>query len=855
MSNKRVLTIICSAFVFFLAVLVFAGWIFEIPVLTNIKPEFPATSPNTAAYFLMMAIALFLAAKPKRSGIETGAAYILSGTAVFLTSLAVLQFIVRIDYGIQSQVLPFVPSGSVLTSICLLVLNIGVLSWLYSGVRGFVLQQFLFSVAFAVCFTVLNGYFFGVTDFYSSSSAIGMALPTAIGLSIFSIGFLAIQTERGMSNILIDPGLCGWIVRTLLPFLLLVFFVINYGRLYIRQIGLLGLEAGIAFSFVATGILTVIVSFCFAELVCRYEARQQKYAEEARQKDGLYRALTRSLPNIGVLLFDKDLRYLLADGKELLRFKLRKNEVEGKTLSEIFPHYDQTFWELAYRRALAGEKQFFEAEDEGRHFYIQLSPVTDENGIIIGGMSMWQNVSEIKQIEARLRETEAQFSAFMENMPLNAWMTDENHRIQFFNNNLLKGLNITAEQVRGKTSADFFGQKIAERHFQEDNLVLATGQIIQENETHFDKNGNQRDFLIIKFPINSDSGRKIGGVGLDITKMRRIEAELRETQEHFQAFMDYIPMTAWIVDERHYLQFANSHLLKELKSTSDEIKGKSATDFFSAEIAAEHQKNDRLVLEAGQPLQISEQYVNAANELREVISIKFPIKKRDGQQLIGGVALDITERRKIEESLAKSLNEKETLLKEVHHRVKNNMQIISSLVNMQRRKLDNPQATEALLEMRQRIQVMSLIHEKLYQSDNLAQIELLPYLQDLSKAVFHSYQGSSNRVSIDFRGDSVKIHLEKALPCGLIANEIISNSLKYAFPDNRSGRLWGSLLIKSDHINLEIGDDGIGLSAGIEPGKSSSMGLNLIKALVEQLDGSLEINRRDGTSYKITFKP
>jgi two-component sensor histidine kinase len=230
---------------------------------------------------------------------------------------------------------------------------------------------------------------------------------------------------------------------------------------------------------------------------------------------------------------------------------------------------------------------------------------------------------------------------------------------------------------------------------------------------------------------------------------------------------------------------------------------------------------------------------------------------RDAGGLIIGIASvgeDITDRKQAEEKIRASLKEKEVLLKEIHHRVKNNLQIVSSLLYLQMARTQHPGAVAALMESRNRVRSIARIHEKLYQSANLASVDMGEYTRSLVPDLQHSHrvEGSSVRLVVNI-GD-VLLGITEAIPCGLIINELVSNSLKHAFPKERSGEITIEMIKTSaNQTTLTVRDNGIGLPEHVDFRNSPSLGLDLVNSLVQQLSGSVELDRRDGTAFKITF--
>jgi two-component sensor histidine kinase len=216
---------------------------------------------------------------------------------------------------------------------------------------------------------------------------------------------------------------------------------------------------------------------------------------------------------------------------------------------------------------------------------------------------------------------------------------------------------------------------------------------------------------------------------------------------------------------------------------------------------------------------------------------------------------EIAERQKAEAKLKASLAEKEILLKEIHHRVKNNMQIISSLLDLQFVNTLDEHALTALRSSQDRIKSMALAHEKLYQTNDLSRIEFAGYIESLTKHLCNSYLYDPDQVSFRIEVGDVKLPIDKSLPCGLIINELVSNSVKHAFPEGRKGLVTIRMHEDEDGtVTLAIADDGVGLPAGIDFRDTKSMGLQLVNILARQLQGQISMSGGRGTAFTITFK-
>ncbi len=207
------------------------------------------------------------------------------------------------------------------------------------------------------------------------------------------------------------------------------------------------------------------------------------------------------------------------------------------------------------------------------------------------------------------------------------------------------------------------------------------------------------------------------------------------------------------------------------------------------------------------------------------------------------------------EKIEKSLKEKEVMLKEIHHRVKNNLQVISSLLSLQSRHIKDKEALELFNDSRNRIYSMSLIHERLYQSEDLARIDFAGYLRTLTRDLFRSYNVDPNVIKMNLELKDVFLNVNTGIPCGLIINEMVTNSLKHGFPDGRRGEIQiGFYERKKGEYTLNVRDNGIGFPEDFDFRNTESLGMYLVVSLVEQLDGTIELDKGEGTSFTIRFR-
>lgn len=216
-------------------------------------------------------------------------------------------------------------------------------------------------------------------------------------------------------------------------------------------------------------------------------------------------------------------------------------------------------------------------------------------------------------------------------------------------------------------------------------------------------------------------------------------------------------------------------------------------------------------------------------------------------------ASDITKIIETKKELESSLKEKELLLAEIHHRVKNNMQIISSIMRLQSNSIDNETAQNIILDSQNRIRTMAMVHETLYSSENFSSINISNYLSNLIQGIRGSYH-QSDLITFEVFAEEIELEIDTAIPVGLIINELVTNSIKHAFPDGKSGKIEIKFKKINSHYSLMVRDDGVGLPEDMEFDKSPNLGIKIINALTDQLDGDIKVTRNHGTCVLITFK-
>lgn len=362
------------------------------------------------------------------------------------------------------------------------------------------------------------------------------------------------------------------------------------------------------------------------------------------------------------------------------------------------------------------------------------------------------------------------------------------------------------------------------------------------------------------------------GTVVDITEQKRAQEELQRSQSLYQSLVDSLPFNIYRIDLDGRVTFANRKLIDAFGVTADEIVGKTAYDFYSKELAQKYRRDDNAVISHNQVLHIVEENINpVTGQTHFVETIKLPVLDSQGKvDGVQGIFWDISERHRMEKELQEhrnnlealiqqrtaeleiSLAEKEVLLKEVHHRVKNNLAMVSAFLSLQIQQSSETITKKALVDSNNRIRTMSMVHKKLYQSTDLTSINMQSLIHELCDLV---YTPATHRdIAVDIDVQDIHLDMEVAIPCAMIINELLSNALIHAFKVHSQGLITISITQEDTKTYiLEFSDNGCGLPAGFEIESSQTLGLQLVNIFVQQLNGSMRLDKYSGTRFTIRF--
>ena len=329
-------------------------------------------------------------------------------------------------------------------------------------------------------------------------------------------------------------------------------------------------------------------------------------------------------------------------------------------------------------------------------------------------------------------------------------------------------------------------------------------------------------------------------------------SQIAESEEKYRLLFELSPQYIIVSNLDGEIYDVNEHVSKFIGLEKDKLRSKSIFDLklLPPEKIDETKELLRIIGDGGKVQAYETKILDRMGNERHV-KIYNKLLNINGEDMIIFVIQDLTDIKKAQRELEKALEEKELLLTEIHHRVKNNLMIISSLLSLQARYLKDKEAFEIFKESENRAKSMALIYERLYRSSNLKEIDMMDYLKTLARGIFTSY--SPPGVKLNFDIDKIKMDIEQAIPVGLIVNELITNSFKHAFPENGEGEVNLKLKSLDGKIFLEVSDNGIGFPEDLDWQNTESLGLQLVKSLADQINAEVRMISDNGTTFRLTI--
>lgn len=506
------------------------------------------------------------------------------------------------------------------------------------------------------------------------------------------------------------------------------------------------------------------------------------------------------------------------------------------------------------------EKRYIHKNGKTVYVDLRLNVLRDTLGKPYQQIAQVVDITERIISEQKLKQTQARLTAVLNNLP-NVAIYEYGEEINFVSENIMDILGYPAEEFMKNES--LFSNLMLE-----DDIVIYDDKVARwkrdgakgviSNEIRV-KN-KQEEIVWLEdhmFEVNPGNAKPYySGIMIDITQQKKTHLRMLETETKLSAILKNLPKVV-IYQSGLGNDFISDNIEEMIGFTPPEVL--KSKYFFGSIMHPEdmiavknsisnwHKTGDEGILNM-------EFRVKKKNgDFIWIEDHMFKVKVNEKESYLSGILIDITDRKLAEQKISRSLKEKELLLKEIHHRVKNNLQVVSSLLKLQSGYVKDESSMDLLIDSQNRVRSMALVHQKLYQSKDFSEIDFPEYLRQLSEHLINVFKAKSGDVDINVNSEDVNLGIDLAIPCGLILNELISNSLKYAFPGGRKGKINIDFRCVDENYEIVIADNGIGFPKEINYKETKSLGLQLVNTLVGQIDGNISMENSIGTAFRIKF--
>ncbi len=546
--------------------------------------------------------------------------------------------------------------------------------------------------------------------------------------------------------------------------------------------------------------------------------------------------------------------------------------IRNKNISyEDLIHHDdrQMVWNII-QKALKENKPFkityriITADLKEKYVWEQGRGIFSPEGELIALEGFITDITKRMKAEEALKKSELYYRTIFENTGTATLIAGEDTIISLANTECEKLSGYCKEEIEGKKSWMDFAVEEDLGHLLNYHRLRGNGHDSAPKNYEImliTKHGDIRDVYVTIESIPYTKNRVISL--LDITDKKRSRKALRESETKFREIFNNANDMITVCELHENMipgRFieVNNVALEILGYSKEEFLNMTPFDIVHPDINTSLPKIESDMSKNGYA---SHESVLIAKDSSEVpVEVATHSFKLQGREVVLAISRDITERKKSEDDVKASLKEKELLLREIHHRVKNNLQIISSLLSLQKSYIQDDETLDVLEESQNRVKSMAIVHEKLYNSESLVKIDFKDYIKDLTDSLLLTYRISQDMIKLDRNVDTIFFDVNTAIPCGLIINELVTNSLKHAFskpvtPESHQNKeINVELHQEKDNFVLIVSDNGSGLPENLDFKNTESLGLRLVNNLVKQLEGTIKLDETEGTKFKIIFK-
>ena len=848
-----------------LGLLVLIGWALGLDALKSVLPGLATMKANTALCFLLAGAAL---AFRERRAVRLACAGLVGAVA----GLTLVEYLTGGNFGLDELLFDdtrdphtIYPGRMVEATALGFLLIAASLLLLKARAHAALWAQQAMAVGAAIIGTVaVLGYAYDVQQLYRFAGYSSMALHTATSLVLLAVGLLVARSD-GLGTVLTSPGSGAQLAWRLLAPVLLVPCVL--GWLVVQ-----GLRQNVFGEGMDIALLVLAMTFSLAALVLWAGGGLSRADAARRETETQLRNQAEVMDQASEALIVREMDGVIRSwnrGAERL-YGWSAADAVGRSVHTLLhtPASALQEFETALEQTGHWEGELLHTTRDGRRVTVESRKTatrTDNGHVLV--LESNRDITARKQAQETLAAAKARLQATLNSMAEGYYALDHDWRVV--------AVNAVAENHLGKPAAELIGSTFeqATEGRIPDNVREGIRQVMASGQPqHCEAKSKARPGTwAIDYIYPLDGGAEV--YFTDITERKRAEEAVRLSEERWNAAIENFGEGAIIATEAEQVIYWNP-AARRLHGFTSETEGIGPLKDTPMTFELRTPDGQHLLALDEWPMRRIKRGETVRNlELRlrrpeqgweRIVAYSGAmVEMAGGERLIFLSVCDLTEQRKAEEALRASLHEKEVLLKEIHHRVKNNMQVISSLVALQAERVPDSGMRAALQDVAHRVRSMALVHEKLYQSADMARVEFAQYAESLLNYLWRAHGTTASGIRLALDLEPVPLSVNAAVPCGLILNELVSNALKHAFRDRGDGHrsaavVDGEVAVSlrrdpEDRVCLRVRDNGVGLPAGFDWRQADSLGLRLVQMLAGQLHATVEVCNHEGTEFTVVF--
>ncbi|MBN2283367.1 MAG: PAS domain S-box protein [Deltaproteobacteria bacterium] len=608
------------------------------------------------------------------------------------------------------------------------------------------------------------------------------------------------------------------------------------------------------------GRLVGIVAF-YTDITGRIEAE-----EALRESEERFRSIVEHSHD-GIFIVNDRYQFIYVNDQFCRILGYACDEIRGRDFREYLTRESRDIVIERYLKRRRGEDvppryEFTIVRKDGqtRVIQISLSLVTGQ-GANTRTIGQILDITEQREAENALRRSEEKYRTILASIEDCYFEVDLAGRFIFLNDAVEKISGIPAGALIGLSNLDYTSPETAKKMYRIFNEMYETGEPAKINDYEIIRpDGTTRFTELTASLMRDEKGTPIGfrGIARDVTDRKRAEEEIRRSEEKYRTILESMQEGYFEVDLAGNITFCNDSACNIIGYPREEFIGMNNREYATPETAKRIFDLFSEMYHTGNAIDITDYEILRKDGTPRILEMSSAVIRDLQGEPVGfrGVVRDMTDRKRAEEQIRRSLKEKDVMLQEIHHRVKNNLQIVSSMLSLQSNYISDPESLRLFRDSENRVRSMALIHEKLYRSADLGHIEFGDYIESLTDRLYMIYNADPSRIGLIYDIEKgVFFGIETAIPCALIVNELVSNALKHAFPEDRKGQVVIDLHSKGEGaFALTVKDDGVGMPPHVTFNAIETLGMQLVSDLVYQLGGSVEIDRTGGTTVVVRFQ-